>query len=296
MRPKRSRFPRVVFITLAPFDAFNYLDVGPTTDFSVNARPTTDNKVGFEDLMMFAINYSVVSAPQDRPMLAAASTNAIELALAAKYAGAVGEMFVVPVRMSGAGDIVGASIALSYDGKVVEFVSAEAGELLQSQNRTALVLSPSAGIVDFALLGEGTGVEGEGALVNVTFRRIASGEAALGVRSVTARDAANQPVSLAGSHPTVPTTTMLGTAYPNPFRGRTSLQLSLAREGHARVAVYDLIGRRIRTLVDGTLPAGEQTLVWDGRDDDGRSAAPGLYMVRFDSPGAKQSRRLVLMP
>ncbi len=40
-------------------DTYNYLDVGPTTDYSVNARPKTDNKVQFEDLMMFAINYGV---------------------------------------------------------------------------------------------------------------------------------------------------------------------------------------------------------------------------------------------
>jgi hypothetical protein len=47
----------------APVAAVAYLDVGPTTDFSVNARPTTDDRVNFEDLIMFAINYGTVSAP-----------------------------------------------------------------------------------------------------------------------------------------------------------------------------------------------------------------------------------------
>lgn len=282
-------------ITLAPASPFNYLDVGPTTDFSVNARPTTDNKVGFEDLMMFAINFSVVSKQQDRPVLAAAGSNRIEVAPLSRTSQAA-ETFVVPITMSGAGDVLGASIALDYDRNAVEFVSVEAGELINAQGRMALVLSPSPGVVDFALMGEGSGVEGDGVVANVTFRRIGTGEASVSVRSITARDAANQPVSLAGSKPTVPSSTMLGSAYPNPFRGHTNLRLSLARDGHARVAVYDLVGRRIRTLVDGNLSAGEQTLVWDGRDEDGRSVAAGLYMVRFDSPGVKQSHRLVLMP
>lgn len=282
-------------ITLAPASPFNYLDVGPTTDYSVNARPTTDNKVGFEDLMMFAINFSVVSKQQDRPVLAAAGTNRIEVAPLSRTSQSA-ETFVVPITMSGAGDVLGASIALDYDRNAVEFVSVEAGELINAQGRMALVLSPAPGVVDFALMGEGSGVEGEGVVANVTFRRIGTGEASVSVRSITARDAANQPVSLAGSKPTAPSTTMLGSAYPNPFRGSTNLRLSLARDGHARVAVYDLVGRRIRTLVDGNLSAGEQTLVWDGRDEDGRSVAAGLYMVRFDSPGVKQSHRLVLMP
>ena len=205
-------------------------------------------------------------------------------------------MFTLPVQMSGAGDVQGASLAFAYDPAVVEFVSAEAGTLLQSQGRQALVLSPSAGVVDFALLGEGAGVQGEGVLVNATFRRIAAGEPGLALKSVMMRNAANQPVGITGAKPALPTLSMLGSAYPNPFRGRTSLQLALAREGVVRMAVYDLGGRRVRTLVNGTQPAGEQTIAWDGRDEGGRVVAAGLYLVRFDAPGAKQSRRLILMP
>ena len=50
--------------TLSSGSSFACLDVGPTTDRSVSARPTTDNLVGFEDFMMFAINFSVVSSPE----------------------------------------------------------------------------------------------------------------------------------------------------------------------------------------------------------------------------------------
>lgn len=282
-------------ITLAPaFDPLNYLDVGPTTDFSVNARPTTDNKVGFEDLMMFAINYGQVSAPQDAPALVASGLNALTVDDVA--GGAMGELFTVPVRMSGAGDVMGASLVFGFDASVAEYVSAEAGDLLLSQGRQGLVLSPSAGIVDFALLGEGAGVRGEGTLVNVTFRRIGAGDPAIGLRQVTARDAANQPVSLAGTAPSTPLVTMMGTPYPNPFRGRASLRLALSREGDARVSVYDLVGRRVRTLIDGHQLAGEHTLVWDGRDNGGRQVPAGLYLVRFSGAGVEQSRQLILMP
>lgn len=279
-------------ITITSPHAVNYLDVGPTTDYYVNARPTTDNKINFEDLMMFAINYGTVSAPQDAPALAAAGAN--EIGIGEVPAAAVGETFVVPVRMAGAGNVLGASLAFAYDASVVEFVSAEAGGLLQSQGREGVVLSPSAGVVDFALLGEGAGVQGEGALVNVTFRRVGAGEAAIALKGVTARDAANRPVNLAGVAPVVPTVTLMSQPFPNPFRGSTSLRLALAREGQAKVAIYDLVGRRVRTLVTGLQPAGERMLVWDGRDDGGREVPAGLYLVRFTGDGVEQSRRIIL--
>lgn len=279
-------------ITLAPADPFNYLDVGPTTDFSVNARPTTDNKVGFEDLMMFAINYGTVSMPQDGPALASAAANA--LGVGDVPASAIGETFTVPVRMSGAGNVLGASLAFGFDPKVAEFVSAEAGGLLNSQGREGVVLSPSAGVVDFALLGEGAGVLGEGTLLNVTFRRVGAGDPAIALRGVTARDGANRPVALAGTKPAAPLVTQMSSPFPNPFRGNTNLRLALARDGRARVAIYDLVGRRVRTLVDGLQPAGERMIVWDGRDDGGQSVPAGLYLVRFTGDGVEQSRRVIL--
>ena len=279
-------------INLSPGDPYNYLDVGPTTDYSVNARPTTDNKVGFEDLIVFAINYGQVSAPANRSVPVAAGINAFGVG---EVSGAgIGETFVVPVTMSGAGNVQGASLAFSYDARVVAFVSAEAGPLLGAQGHESVVLSPAAGTVDFALLGEGAGVSGDGTVINVTFRRTAAGDPAIALAGVTARDGANHPVSSTGVQPQAPATTMLGSPYPNPFRGSTSLRLALSREGKAKVAVYDLIGRRIRTLVDGVQPAGERTISWDGRDDGGRSVPAGLYLVRFEANGVEQSRRLIL--
>jgi hypothetical protein len=282
-------------VSLAFNDPFNYLDVGPTTDYSVNARPTTDNKVDFEDLMMFAINYGVVSAPQDLPTAAAEDA----IALAVPKLPAVGESFAVPVRMSGAGDVLGASLTLGWDAAVVEPVGVEAGELLLRQGREALTLSSAPGVVDFALMGAGAGVRGEGEVVRVTFRVRGAGDPALTLKSVVARDAANRPVSLGGSPaavPAAPSVSGLALAAPNPFTHATSLQLSLAREAQVRVTVFDLSGRRVRTLLDGLAPAGVRLLAWDGRNDAGTRVSAGLYVIKLDGAGISQSRRVLLVP
>jgi len=80
-------------------------------------------------------------------------------------------------------------------------------------------------------------------------------------------------------------------AGPNPFSGGTSFLLRPVASGPASVMVYDLVGRRIRTLLDESLMAGEvRLLAWDGSDELNRSTAAGVYLVRMRSAG--QERRL----
>ncbi|MFH1844884.1 MAG: hypothetical protein ABIF77_16965, partial [bacterium] len=80
-------------------------------------------------------------------------------------------------------------------------------------------------------------------------------------------------------------------ADPNPFSGGTTFMLRPIASGPATVVVYDLMGRRIRTLLDESLVAGEvRLLAWDGNDELSRSTAAGVYLVRMRSVG--QERRL----
>ncbi|MBD3220421.1 T9SS type A sorting domain-containing protein, partial [bacterium] len=68
-------------------------------------------------------------------------------------------------------------------------------------------------------------------------------------------------------------------AYPNPFNPQTTLRLVNPRTGSVEVAVYDLQGRLVRTLVAGDLPAGEHTVAWDGTDQGGRRLGSGVYVA-----------------
>ncbi|HTR97468.1 MAG TPA: FG-GAP-like repeat-containing protein [Candidatus Acidoferrales bacterium] len=86
----------------------------------------------------------------------------------------------------------------------------------------------------------------------------------------------------------------LSSPWPNPAHGAITFALTLASPGHARVDVCDVQGRRVRTLLDATLPAGAQTLHWDGIGGAGRAVPPGLYFVRVKAPGLVQSRRIVM--
>lgn len=80
---------------------------------------------------------------------------------------------------------------------------------------------------------------------------------------------------------------------PNPSRGNVALRFTLPRAGSADVAVFDALGRRIRTLAHGALPAGTRTLAWDGADERGAHAAAGVYFVQARAGDARITRRLV---
>jgi len=99
-------------------------------------------------------------------------------------------------------------------------------------------------------------------------------------------------VGTVGSGPPPPT---LSPPAPNPFNPSTRLTLTLGEAGRARVAVYDLGGRLVRTLLDEPLRAGRHIIAWDGRDQRGREAGSGSYLCRVATPQGSDSRRLTLV-
>jgi len=90
----------------------------------------------------------------------------------------------------------------------------------------------------------------------------------------------------------VPRTIALS-ASPSPFRASVAIDYSLAREGPARIAVYDLLGREVATLANERQSAGAHRLSWDGFRADRTPAPPGLYAIRVSSDGQHSTRTVV---
>jgi parallel beta-helix repeat protein len=88
------------------------------------------------------------------------------------------------------------------------------------------------------------------------------------------------------------TATRVGPGRPNPFRATTSVSLTLASPALVSAEVYDLAGRRVRTLRPALL-SGAAEIRWDGARDDGAPARPGVYLVRVRTGGAEYTRRVV---
>lgn len=81
---------------------------------------------------------------------------------------------------------------------------------------------------------------------------------------------------------------------PNPFRSESRFSFELRRSDHVSLEVYDVSGRRVRSLVNGVRPAGANEIVWDGRTDDGRPAPAGVYFFRLRAVGLQYAKPVTL--
>lgn len=97
--------------------------------------------------------------------------------------------------------------------------------------------------------------------------------------------------------PAPPSRTLLLAPHPNPVTGqRTHLRFDLARPGRVRLAIFDVRGRHVATLLDGERPAGRHTVAWDGLEAGGGAAGNGVYFARLiATDGASSNRRFVLL-
>ena len=276
--------------TISVGGALECLDVGPTTTTTVDGRPTTDHKVQFEDLILFAINYGQVSAPQ---MAATPAVDADEVVVDGPANVTAGQSFTVTLRMKGSGAIQGLSAMLGWDRTIAEPVAVSAGDWVTAQN--GVVFSSEPGDVDAALLGvRSQGITGEGVLATVTFRALASGKPGVTLAKLDARDATNRPIALTRGTE-APKETVLMPAAPNPFRNTAALGFAIAKAGPVDLSVYSVDGRRVRDLVRDTREPGVYRLSWDGRDNSGQVARAGLYFVRLQTQQGRFTRTLVLV-
>jgi FlgD Ig-like domain len=94
---------------------------------------------------------------------------------------------------------------------------------------------------------------------------------------------------------TLPAVTRMGEIYPNPFNPQTTIHYELARTTQVDLAVFDVKGRRIATLVRSALPAGRYRQVWNGLDSSGHPAASGVYMIRLSGDGTTDLKKMTLL-
>lgn len=82
--------------------------------------------------------------------------------------------------------------------------------------------------------------------------------------------------------------------WPNPTTDHCQLRFAPARDGPGMLEVFDCSGRRVRQLFAGTLSRRRYEFVWDGRDEQGRSVANGVYVIRLRADGQDDARRVAL--
>jgi hypothetical protein len=103
------------------------------------------------------------------------------------------------------------------------------------------------------------------------------------------------PTAVPSPDGTVPLRLSLHASLPNPFRSRTRIGFDVPEAAPVALVIYDVQGRKVRTIVDGLVAAGRHVVEWDGRDGDDHAVASGVYLCRIRSGGKAEARKLVLL-
>ena len=93
----------------------------------------------------------------------------------------------------------------------------------------------------------------------------------------------------------LPVSTTLHQNYPNPFNVSTNISFNLANAGNVELSVYDLLGRKVSTLVSSRMEAGSHTITWDGADSDNNAVVSGIYLYVLKAGDETASKRMLLL-
>lgn len=290
-------------------DFFMFVDVfgGPATGDDAIFDLNSDGNIGFTDFFIFVDAFGSTAAAKSRTFAHRMDETAV-LSLAAT-GGSRDDDGLVTLRVwaEGVEDLGAFGLVLAYDPRAVTFGSAEEGpgHLLESQGATSglfAVLSHRPGEILLANgLTQGDPVAGKGLLAELTFQsngRSTLNQAFFDLREayLAGGDGQVRRVSQIRAVQLRPTAYALGANFPNPFNPSTTIEYALPEQARVELAVYDVLGRRIRVLAQNDdHPSGFHAVGWDGRDAAGRSVGNGVYFYRLSTPAFQQTGKMLLV-
>lgn len=95
--------------------------------------------------------------------------------------------------------------------------------------------------------------------------------------------------------PTKPTVFSLAQNYPNPFNPKTMIRFALPKDSWVKLEVYNILGQKVKTLVDEKLAAGVKEVEWDGKDSKGLEVASGIYFYRIKADDFSDVKKMVML-
>ena len=260
-------------------------DVGPTPDSNVMSFPVVDGKIDFDDLMVFSVMYGL-SGNGTLPK-AARITEPVMVSTTCNDG-------IVSVNLGNVIDLRGMSLVFS--GVHGKLLSVDKGALLNS-NPNSVVLSREADgkvYVDFAVLGGETALAASGEVIVLRF----DGKADVNVSFVEARTGGNGALATRLGDVSLnakPTEFALAQNYPNPFNPSTMISYSLPASVDVQIAVYDVLGEKIATLVSGVQEAGFHNVQWNGTDNHSLQVTSGVYFITMRAGDFSSMRKMMLL-
>jgi hypothetical protein len=110
-------------------------------------------------------------------------------------------------------------------------------------------------------------------------------------------DACDEPTDI-DDYPEIfplPEAFSLSQNYPNPFNPATNIRFNLSQTQSVTLAIFNILGEKVKTLIDSRLPAGEHAVKWDGTDSEGHLMPTGIYFYRLKADESTETRKMIFV-
>jgi hypothetical protein len=215
-----------------------------------------------------------------------------------------GRSFELPIFIETETRIAGLQFALGYDTNVFEAGMPRLTE--RSAHMSVISNSGNGQVICVVYSPDGMTIpDGNEPVLNIPFRILESGyqmsEGRFHFEEIilAASCTENIPVEVEAirlkTDNVLPETWSLSQNYPNPFNPETYIDYQVPHTEYVEIAVFNPLGQKVRTLLDGVEQAGTYSVKWDGRDDSGQPVASGIYFYRLEAGNFSQTKRMVLL-
>lgn len=286
-------------VTLADWDyvAAFFGTATDSEDGSVQADITGDGRVDIADLSLVGANFLQRGAQPVYKSLESDGRVTVEYA-GGRHQVERGDEITWSIRAGGAEQARAYALQLHYDNRAWEWVDMRPMD--STPSLSALSEMPYGILWGRVLVGRsGSLVNERGQLAEWTLRARVDNPAPPTIGADGFVDRADRPMGTsdddAYSHSTLPQAMRLEQNIPNPFNPETHISFAVPSAGPVRLDIYNALGQRIETLWNGPLAAGHYAMQWNGRDQQGRPAASGVYIYRLESANQTMAKRMVLV-
>ncbi len=93
----------------------------------------------------------------------------------------------------------------------------------------------------------------------------------------------------------IPNEFKLHSAYPNPFNPSTTIQFDIPEDSFVSLNVFDMMGRKIKTLLNDKISAGRRSITWDGTNNLNQVVSAGTYFYMISTSNYKSTKKLILL-
>jgi len=274
---------------------------GNTSEYDLLFDLDASSAVGLTDLSLFASQYGN-SLSSASPVAVNNGVN-IDAKTNVVSNNTNGDEFTVEVNLEGINKMSGYQFSIAYDSKIYEFVSVEHSDYLntnggESPIQVEKVEEGKVTIANVITDGEKS-VNGEGSIATLTFKWIGDEVTEMTVEGIAVMDnngktnilenvVLEKPIKLPNDY-------ALEHNYPNPFNPETTIKYALPKSSKVKMVIYNILGQKVRTLIDRDVKAGWHKVIWDGRNDHGVRVASGLYIYRIKAGNFTAQHKMVLL-